>query len=276
MTFAARYGPWALVAGGSMGMGAEYSRQLAARGVNVVLVAEAAEPLESLARELAAAHAVATIPLVVDLGAPDVLARLEDATRDLEIGLLVYNAAASTVGKFLDVSLEKKLAMVEVNCRGPVLLAHHFGAKIAARKRGGIILVSSLAGFQGQAMVGTYAATKAFDLVLGEVLWEELRECGVDVLAFCPGATRTPAFLATKPRSQGKFSAPLGDPAETVAEALDALGKRPTHVAGRSNRLAAFVLHRLLTRRAQIRFMSRATRAMYDYNSSPPGRRPTP
>jgi uncharacterized protein len=154
--------------------------------------------------------------------------------------------------------------MIEVNCRGPVVLAHHFGARMAARKRGGIIVVSSLAGFQGQAMVGTYAATKAFDLVLGEVLWEELRDHGIDVLAFCPGATRTPAFLATKPRSGGMLSAPLMEPAETVAEALAALGRRPTHVAGRGNRLAAFVLHRLLTRRAQVRLMSRATRAMYE------------
>ena len=264
LSFAARYGPWALVAGGSLGMGAEYSRQLAARGLNVVLVAESGDPLESLARSLADEHGVQTIAVVVDLASPTALQALEERTRDLEIGLLVYNAAASTVGRFLDVPLEKKLAMIDVNCRGPVVLADHFGRRMAARKRGGIIVVASLAGFQGQAMVGTYAATKAFDLVLGEVLWEELRDHGVDVLAFCPGATRTPAFLATKPRMAGALSAPLMEPAETVAEALVALGKAPTHIAGRSNRLAAFVLHRLLPRRAQVRLMSRATRAMYE------------
>jgi uncharacterized protein len=95
-------------------------------------------------------------------------------------------------------------------------------------------------------------------------LWEELRGHGVDVLAFCPGATRTPAFLATNPRPTGRVSPPLMDPDETVAEALAALGRGPTRIAGKVNRLAAFVLHRLLPRRTLIELMSRTTRAMYD------------
>lgn len=262
--FAARYGPWALVAGASLGIGAEFSRQLAARGVNVFMVAESADPLESLARSLAADHGVQTVSRVVDLASAGALAELADATRELEIGLLVYNAAASTVGRFLDVPLEKKLAMIDVNCRGPLVLSDHFGRLMAERKRGGIILMASLAGFQGQAMVGTYAATKAFDLVLGEVLWEELGDHGVDVLAVCPGSTRTPGFLASRPREGAAGARNLADPALVVAEALDALGKGPTRIAGRSNRLVAFVLHRLLSRRAQVRLMSRATRSMYE------------
>ena len=266
-SFRARYGPWALVAGGSMGMGAAYARQLAQRGFNLVLVAEAAEPLETLARSLAAEYRVETRPLVVDLGAAAMLEAVEGATRDLEIGLLVYNAAHSVVGRFLDVSLDDKLQMLNVNCRGPLILCHHYGTRMAARRRGGIIVVASLSGFQGHAMVGTYAATKAFDLVLGEALWAELREHGIDVLAFCPGATRTPAFLATQPRPTGAVSPPLMDPEETVAEALAALGRQPTRIAGRSNRLAAFVLHRLLPRRALIELMSRTTSAMYDRRS---------
>ncbi len=263
-TFRTRYGPWALVAGGSLGMGEAYSRQLAQKGLNVVLVAEAPEPLETLARSLAAEHGVQTRAVLADLATPGMLDELDAATRDLEIGLMVYNAAHSVVGRFLDVTLEDKLRMLEVNCRGPLLLCHHFGARMVARRRGGIILVSSLSGFQGHAMVGTYAATKAFDLVLAEALWEELRAHGVDVLAFCPGATRTPAFLATKPQPTGRLSPPLMDPADTVAEALAALGRGPTRIAGRANRLAAFVLHRLLPRRALVELMSRTTRAMYE------------
>jgi short-subunit dehydrogenase len=168
------------------------------------------------------------------------------------------------VGRFLDVTLDDKLRMLDVNCRGPLQLCHHFGTRMAARGRGGIILVSSLSGFQGQAMVGTYAATKAFDLVLAESLWNELGDHGIEVLAFCPGATRTPNFLASQPRSAGALSAPQMEPADTVREALAALGTRPTAIAGRSNRIAAFVLHRLLTRRALINLMSRTTRAMYE------------
>jgi len=262
--FRDRYGPWAVVAGGSLGMGAEYSRQLAARGLDVVLVAEARDPLEELARALAAEHGVATRALVVDLGAADALERVSAATRDLDVGLLVYNAAHSVVGRFLDVPLLEKLRMLDVNCRGPLCLADHFGRAMAARGRGGIVLVSSLSGFQGHAMVGTYAATKAFDLVLAEALWDELRDDGVDVLAFCPGATRTPAFVATDPRPSGALEAPLMDPADAVREALDALGRGPTAIAGWRNRVAALVLHRLLPRRTLVRVMSRVTRAMYD------------
>src|SRR5437588_552822 len=171
--FLVRYGPGAVVAGGSVGMGAGYSRQLARRGLNVVLVAEAPEPLQPLAAALAREHGVETRAIVLDLAAANPLAVLDPETHDLEIGLVVYNAAHSIVGRFLDVALADKLKMLEVNCRGPVLLAHHFGTRMAKRRRGGIILVSSLAGFQGQAMVGTYAATKAFDLVLAETLWDE-------------------------------------------------------------------------------------------------------
>jgi len=262
--FRRRYGPWALVAGGSVGMGAEYTRQLARRGLNVVAVAEAAEPLESLAREVAAEHRVETRAVVIDLAASDLLDVLARATADVEIGLVVYNAAHSVVGRFLDLSLADKLKTLDVNCRGPLLLAHHFGRRMADRGRGGIVLMSSLAGFQGQAMVGTYAATKAFSLVLGETLWDELADHGVDALAFCPGATSTPNFLASNPRSGGALSAPVMSPAATVAEALASLGAGPTAIAGRSNRIAAFVLHRLLPRRALVRLMSRTTRAMYD------------
>jgi uncharacterized protein len=262
--FRARYGPWAVVAGGSLGMGAEYSLQLAQKGLSVVVVAEERASLEALAPRLEAEHRAESRPVLADLATAEGLAAVEAATRDLDVGLLVYNAAHSIVGRFLDVPLDEKLRMLDVNCRGPLALCDHFGRRFARRGRGGIILVSSLSGFQGHAMVGTYAATKAFDLVLGEALWEELRSDGVDVLAFCPGATRTPAFLATKPRPTGVLSAPLMDPADTVAEALAALPHGPTVIAGRANRVSAFALHRVLPRRTLVRLMSRVTRAMYE------------
>jgi hypothetical protein len=262
--FRSRYGPWAVVAGGSLGMGAAYSRQLATKGLNVVLVSEAPHPLEELAQTLAAEHGVQTRAVLADLATPNNLEQLVSATGELDVGLLVYNAAHSVVGRFRDVALADKLRMLDVNCRGALVLCHHYGERLAARGRGGIILMSSLAAFQGHAMVATYAATKAFDLVLAEALWDELRDHGVDVLAFCPGATRTPGYLGSNPRPAGWLSAPVMEPEAVVAEALAALGTGPTAVAGRMNRVAAFVLHRLLPRRALVRIMSRATRAMYD------------
>lgn len=262
--FVQRYGPWALIAGGSTGMGAEYARQLAGWGMHLVLVADSVHPPEALAAELTSTFGIETRSLVVDLAAPDMLASIATATADCEIGLVIYNAAHSVVGRFLDVGIDDKLRMIDVNCRGPLLLAHHFARQMMARRRGGIILVSSMSAFQGQAMVGTYAATKAFDLVLAESLWDELGDHGIDVLAFCPGATSTPNFLATQPRQTGALTAPVMGPAETVREALAALGGGPTWIAGRSNRAAAFFLHRVLPSRLLIRLMSRATRGMYE------------
>jgi hypothetical protein len=237
--------------------------------VHVILVAEAAEPLEGLGARLATDHGVETRALVADLGSVEGLARVERATSDLDVGLLVYNAAHSVVGDFVAVTAAEKLRMLDVNCRGPLVLCDHFARRLVARRRGGIILVSSLSGFQGHAMVGTYAATKAFDLVLAESLWAELAADGIDVLAFCPGATRTPNFLATEPRPTGFLSAPLMEPADAVAEALAALGRGPTAIAGRANRASAFVLHRLLPRRVLVRLMSRVTRAMYGGRPGP-------
>jgi short-subunit dehydrogenase len=270
--FRARYGPWALVAGGSLGIGAEYARQAAARGLNVVNVAEVADPLVEYCRELAAEYGVEVRPLVVDLGCSGVLDALRAATQELEIGLLVYNAGRSFVGNFLDQPLEDKLAILDVNCRGALLLAHEYGSRMAARRRGGIVIMSSLSGLQGTPLVATYAATKAFDAVLGEGLWEELGHCGVDVLSVLAGATRTPGYEETQPDRSGAFSPPVMEPGEVVAQAFDALGKVPSVVPGRTNRLIAACMSRLIPRRRAVSSMGRAMRAQYPAQSR--GRNP--
>lgn len=261
--FRARYGPWALVAGGSVGLGAQFSTQLAARGLNLLLVARRTEPLESLAHVLRADHGVEVRTIALDLASPDLMTTLRAQAGDVEIGLLVYNAALSPIGRFLDVPLEEKLHVLDVNCRAPIVLVHELGRAMAQRRRGGIILVSSLSGFQGSALIATYAATKAFDLVLGEGLFDELRDDGVDVLAFCAGATRTPNYEASQPRRTSLFAPPVMEPGPVVAEALATLGRAPSGIAGRANRVATFVMSRLLPRRVAVRTMGKTTRAMY-------------
>ena len=254
------YGPWALIAGASSGLGAEFATQLAAAGLNVILLARRAEPLDELATSLRAAHGVEVRTASIDLAAPDLLARARACTAGLEIGLLVYNAAYSCIGPFLGQSLEDKLRILDVNCRGPLVLAHEFGGTMAARRRGGIILMSSMAGIQGAPMIATYGATKAFDRVLAEGLWEELGAHGVDVLACCAGATRTPTYEASKPVGQPPLIMESGP---VVKETLAALGRTPSFIPGMANRAAGFLMERFFPRIVAIRTMGKATRKMY-------------
>jgi uncharacterized protein len=257
--FRERYGPWAFVAGASEGIGAEFARQIAARGVHLVLVALELDPLERIAAEIRAAHGVDVRTLALDLASPALLEAIRPLVDDIEVGLLVHNAAACPIGRFVEQELSEKLRAIEVNCRAPVTLVHHFGGPMAARGRGGVVLLSSMVGFGGVSMVATYAATKAFNLVLGESLWRELGARGVDVLACSPGATSTPGYLRATPRS----GPPTMTPPEVVTEALSALGRQPTLVPGRSNRLASFLMRRVLPRSAAIRVISRATERLY-------------
>jgi hypothetical protein len=262
-TFQVKYGPWAVIAGASVGLGAEFARQLAAKGLNLVLVARRAGLLEERAKVLTETYGIEVRPVPLDLASADLQSALCERIRDLDVGLLVYNAALELIGSFLEQDLADKLSIIDVNCRGPLILAHEFGQSMAARGRGGIILMSSMGGFQGCGLIATYTATKAFNLVLGEGLWEELRAQGVDVLSFCAGATRTPNFEESQPKKTGLIEAPVMEPEAVVCEALAALGTRPSAVAGRANRIAGFLMSRLLPRRVAVRLISRQVRAMY-------------
>lgn len=257
--FAARYGPWALVAGASEGLGEAYARALAARGLKLILLARRLPLLDALAEDLRAHHpAIEVRTAAVDLGALDVAETVESLADAHEIGLLVYNAAASTIGPFLERPLSNALESIDVNCRGPVVLAHVLGSRMARRRRGGIILMSSLTAFQGSPFVTTYGATKAFNLALGEGLWFELRESGIDVLAVCAGAISTPSMLrASSTGAPGMLS-----PERVVEQALSALGRRPSMIPGAFNGVASFVLRRLLPRRSAVSIMGEQTRKL--------------
>jgi uncharacterized protein len=262
--FKARYGPWALVLGASEGIGAAFAHELAARRLDVVLVARRPEPLGASAAALRADHGVDVRVVACDLAEPDAVDRVAEEVRDLEIGLLVYNAASSTVGRFLATPLASHLRAVEVNARAPVAFAHRFGGAMAARGRGGVVLMSSLTAFQGTPLVASYGATKAFNLVLAEGLWDELRGSGVDVLGCCAGATLTPGYRRVTPDGPGAFFAPRAqNPAEVAREALAALGKRPFVVTGRGNRIVSFVMRRLMSRRLAVLTIGREMRRRY-------------
>lgn len=262
MTFAERYGPWALVTGAGNGLGAEFGRQLAARGLDVVLVDIDGAGLARVAAEISAAgRKVRTV--AADLAQADFMEAVAAATAGLDIGLLVNNAGITTIGLFLERSIEQHLKVADLNVRAPLMLTHAYAPALAARGRGGILFVCSMSGLQGTAYVASYAATKAQNLILAEGLWQELRAQGVDVTGCLLGTTRTPGFVNSRPQLERAGAIPIMEMAPTVREALDALGRGPRQVVGRLNRLINFVLQHLLPQRRLIELVSRSTTALY-------------
>lgn len=258
-SFRDRYGPWGLVAGAAVGLGAQWARQLAGRGLDLVLIDRDGPLLETTAAEIEAGHGVAVRPVTLDLARGDLLVALGPEVADREIGLVVYNAAIGSVAPFLELDAGQLQAIIDVNCRAPMLLAHALLPAMVARGRGGVILMSSLSGNIGSAQLAAYAASKAFLLVAADALWAELRPLGVDVLAVQPGSTRTPGWLSSQPaEADDTAGLPVMEAADVVREALDALGVEPLVVPGELNRQGAAALASL-PRRQAIELMSAVT-----------------
>jgi uncharacterized protein len=228
-----RYGSWAIVAGASEGIGAAFSRRLAASGIDLVLVARREAPLDALADDIREHHGVETRVLSLDLSVVGAERTLFDATADLDVGLLVYNAGGDDNGDvhFLDVEPDVWAGLVRRNCLVPMLAAHHYGSRMVERGRGGVLLVSSGAAWAGGARLVPYGATKAFDLVLGEGLWAEWRDQGVDVLSLVVNATDTPAIRRLMD-AHGTQLDHLDDPDDVARQGLEHLDDGPTWDVG--------------------------------------------
>ena len=259
--FRQTYGPCALVAGAAVGLGAEYARQLAGRGLELVLLDRDAGPLEVTAAALRAEQAVPVTTVVLDLGRPDLLDALVPIGARHAIGLLVYNAAVGTVAPFLETPPGHANRMIDVNCRGPMLMVQALAPAMVARGRGGIVLMSSMSGSFGSEQLALYAASKAFDLVFAESLWAELRHHGVDVLAVQPGSTRTPGWQSSQPDELRGPGPHVMEVEPVVREALETLGREPSIIPGATNREGAAALASL-PRRQAIELMSTITGAL--------------
>lgn len=227
----AEYGPWAVIAGGSEGVGAEFAALLAAAGVNLVLLARRPEPLAATAQVCREAGAQVRT-LAVDLTDPAAISRITEATADLAVGLLIYNAGANTCSEaFLDGDLADFHRVIDLNITAQLAMVHHFGRPMRQRRRGGILLVGSMAGYVGSVRHSVYGAAKAFGRIFAESLWLELRDHNVHVLQLVLGVTRTPAME----RVGLNFDAPglrVADPAEVAREGLQHLPRGPVFVAG--------------------------------------------
>ena len=199
MNLKQKYGGIALVAGASEGLGAAFATYIAGAGMDLVLVARRKEPLELLAAQLRAAYQVSVSCICCDLAATDAAVQIQQAIQGKEVGLLIYNAALSYIGPFENNTAAQHLLIAQANMVTPLHLLHILSAPMLEKGRGAVVMMASLAGFQGSGFLSVYGATKAYNRVLAEGLWYEWKERGVDVIACCAGATATPNFIATKP-----------------------------------------------------------------------------
>jgi uncharacterized protein len=262
-TLKQKYGPLALVAGASEGIGAAFSHYLAAAGMDLVLVARRGELLNHLAGQLTGKYGIQVSCISCDLSDTGAATNLLDSLRDKEINLMVYNAAMSYIGPFEQNSLENHTRIAYANMITPMSLLRIFGEPMLKKGRGAVILMASLAGFQGSGFLAAYAASKAFTRVLAESLWYEWKDRGVDVIACCAGATSTPNFINTNPEKTSRFAPRVEHPEEVVEACMKNLGRRPSFISGRGNRIASFFMQKIFSREMAINIMGNNTRKMY-------------
>src|SRR6516164_7563069 len=262
MTFATKYGPWALVAGASDGVGAAFANGLAERGVNVILLARRQAVLDQVAADIESRTSAQTRTLAIVLAQPEAATSVAEATADLEIGLLVYCAGADpNYQPFLANPIDAAEALVQRNCMVPMQLCHHLAPAMVERGSGGIVIFGSGAGLAGGPNMVAYGASKAFDMVFAEALWAELHDKGVDVLGLILGKTDTPALRQLE-HSRGHLSSPDDVPSgavdDFIAEAFENLTNGPTWMVGEDMR-AAVPIMASLTRRQIVELMTQAS-----------------
>lgn len=256
MSRAQQYGPWAVITGASDGIGRAIADQAAAEGLNVALAARSEGKLRELAAELQRTGGVETRVIAVDLGKPAGATTIFDAVADLDVGLAVLAAGFGTIGPLAEASSDDELDMVAVNVTAVAELAQGFAQRMTARGRGGIVLFSSVLGWQGVPGQANYSATKAYVQTLGEGLHGELKPRGVDVLCVAPGPVHT-GFAA-----RAGITMPVATTPEVVAHATwTALGRRGTVVPGVQAKIMTAAL-KPLPRRGRSIILSRVMASM--------------
>jgi uncharacterized protein len=244
-----RYGSWAVVTGASSGIGRAIAFRLAEAGLNLVLTARNQAALKQMVVDLTTQYGVEVRAIALDFVLETSIETLGAATSGLDVGLLVAAAGFGTSGPFLNASLEQEMEMLNVNCRALLGLSWYFGRRFLTRGRGGIVLMSSIVGFQGTPFAVHYAATKAYVQALAEGLSVELAPLGIDVLAAAPGPTHS--GFAVRAGMQLGVALKPDDIAQPI---LAALGHRSTVLPGFLSKLLTYSLMPL-PRWARVRIM---------------------
>jgi len=252
----------ALVTGASKGLGEVFANALAARAMNLVLVARSVDALQGLAARLTAKYDVQCFALNADLADPNAVSQIgaELERRGVQIDLLINNAGLGLTGSFLTHDITKEQAAIQVNVQALVALTHQFGSSMAIRGKGGIINLASNSAFQPLPQMATYAAAKAFVLYFSEALQHELKDRGVRVMAACPGPTATSFFDGTATALSGKDMDSSEMVVREILRAFDR-GKAISYPGRLSVRVATW-LPRLLPRSLIVRIAAMATEKM--------------
>jgi short-subunit dehydrogenase len=246
-----RFGPWALITGASSGIGKEFARQIAASGINVVLVARRDALLAELGRAISQDFDVQYRALAMDLSQEGFIAGLADATDDLDIGLVVSNAGTGNSGEFLKLDRHLLQATLRLSTMAHLNITHHFGAKLAKRGRGGLILAGAMGAENGVPLMANDGGAKAYVHSLGEALHYEFKPLGVYVTVLAAGFTNTavlekfgfdPKTMPLKPMSAE----------QCVSEGLRGLRtNRSRIVPGRLNRIMNALVPASLARKME-------------------------
>lgn len=235
MNYTNKYGQWALITGGTAGIGLALAKQAASQGMDIILVARRVDLLAQTQKAIQDQYQVKVKMIELDLTLDSALDMLFEETKNLDVGLLIPNAGIELNGLFINSSLEENRKLLRLNTEVPMVLTHHYGRKMAARNKGGILLISSGFGYQGVPYIANYSATKSYILTLGEALNVELKNYGVDVTVLSPGLTKT-AMTDNSTIDFDKLPV-LSMSADTVAEiGMQALGKKSTVVTGFVNK----------------------------------------
>src|SRR3981081_4585799 len=243
-----RFGPWALVTGASSGIGKEFARQIAASGINVVLVARRDALLAELGRAISQEFDVQYRALAMDLSQEGFIAGLADATRDIDIGLVVSNAGTGNPGEFLKLDRQLLQATLRLNTLAHLDIAHHFGRRLAGRGQGGLLFVGAMGADKGLPYMANDGGAKAYVQSFSEGLHVELKPLGVHVTVLPPGPTDTPVIAKLGLTPDTMPMKPMAVE-QCVSEGLKALQEnRSMIIPGRLNRIMNAVVPASLVR----------------------------
>ncbi len=255
--FKEKYGPWSIVIGASMGIGAACAKRLASKGINVIVSARSEDKLNKLKKEIEETYKVKAMALPLDITRDDAYEVIEEATKDLKMGSAVFSAAYSFNGAFLTGTEEEYRKMAELNIFGAYRFANYFGKRFCSQRKGGLVFLGSLAGYYGAPGQSFYGGTKAFEIALAEGLYTEFKAYNVDVTVDLIGAVKTPG-LVDMFGEDGCAKLKAADETEVGYECIDTMGEGPVMTITKEMRSGVNMMRKLMSLNKQTEVVGKA------------------